>query len=59
MGVYLPTLGQWQEAFAASGWQCPRIRPTDSPPGGYLFELTPANFELTRATVGAELQAVH
>lgn len=39
MGVYLPDLAEWREAFTASGWRCQAIHPTTAPPNGYLFEL--------------------
>jgi len=42
MGDYLPTYGQWLEAFAASGWECAAVHPTTTPPNGYLFELLPS-----------------
>jgi SAM-dependent methyltransferase len=42
MGVYVPTLAEWHEAFRASGWNCEGVYPTEAPPNGFLFELTPA-----------------
>jgi phenylpyruvate C(3)-methyltransferase len=41
MGVYVPTLEEWQSAFVESGWSCRAIHPTTSPPNGFLFELHP------------------
>jgi amino acid adenylation domain-containing protein len=49
MGVYVPTLEEWQSAFVESGWSCRAIHPTTSPPNGYLFELQP-----NRATHGSD-----
>lgn len=58
MGVYLPTLAQWHEAFRAAGWRCAAIRPTDSPPGCFLLQLSPV-VPADLAEQPAELQAVH
>jgi phenylpyruvate C(3)-methyltransferase len=41
MGVYIPTLAEWQQAFAASGWECEVVHPVTAPPNGVLFELAP------------------
>ncbi|WEO95422.1 class I SAM-dependent methyltransferase [Streptomyces sp. FXJ1.172] len=41
MGDYLPTYDQWQKAFTEGGWECRTVRPTTTPPNGYLFELAP------------------
>jgi cyclopropane fatty-acyl-phospholipid synthase-like methyltransferase len=40
MGVYVPTLAEWQRAFAASGWACEAVHELTAPPSGYLFELS-------------------
>jgi len=41
MGVYVPTLEEWQRAFAASGWACEAVHDLAAPPNGHLFELRP------------------
>jgi hypothetical protein len=41
MGVHLPTLVDWYEAFTLAGWQCLETHPVTAPPNGYLFELAP------------------
>jgi hypothetical protein len=43
LGIYPPTLEEWQSAFAESGRSCRAIHPTTSPPNGYLFELQPTH----------------
>jgi phenylpyruvate C(3)-methyltransferase len=45
MGVYLPDLAEWREAFAAGGWHCAAVQPTTAPPNGFLFQLTPVGPE--------------
>jgi DNA-binding Lrp family transcriptional regulator len=39
MGVYLPTLGEWQGALAESGWNCVRTHVMDAPSVSVVFEL--------------------
>jgi SAM-dependent methyltransferase len=39
MGVYLPTLDEWAEAFVGSGWQLVRAHPVTSPADSVIFEL--------------------
>ncbi|WP_052850392.1 SAM-dependent methyltransferase [Streptomyces avicenniae] len=43
MGVYLPSLDEWEDAFAEAGWVCETVRPTTTPPNGFLFQLRPAS----------------
>ncbi|MEV5892539.1 SAM-dependent methyltransferase [Nonomuraea fuscirosea] len=42
MGVYLPSVDEWHQAFAEAGWSCENVRPTTTPPNGFLFQLRPA-----------------
>ena len=39
MGVYLPTLSEWQDAFVESGWTCLKVRPVDIPVDSVVYEL--------------------
>jgi phenylpyruvate C(3)-methyltransferase len=39
MGVYLPTLTEWDEVFAESGWRCVAVRRVDVPADSVLYEL--------------------
>ncbi|RZQ61146.1 class I SAM-dependent methyltransferase [Amycolatopsis suaedae] len=39
MGVYLPTLAEWEGVFAESGWRCVNVRPVDVPAASVVFEL--------------------
>lgn len=53
MDVYLPTLVEWMRAFEAAGWRCRTLHTTAAPPGGVLFELTPAGSEPTATAATA------
>ncbi|MBB6421402.1 cyclopropane-fatty-acyl-phospholipid synthase family protein [Streptomyces sp. AK010] len=39
MGVYLPTLGEWEDVFEESGWKCVGVRPVQVPADSVIFEL--------------------
>jgi hypothetical protein len=39
MGVYLPTLGEWEEALAEGGWKCVQMHVMDAPSVSVVFEL--------------------
>lgn len=42
MDTYLPTRAEWDAAFAGGGWELRSATATVAPPGGTLFDLTPA-----------------
>jgi SAM-dependent methyltransferase len=42
MATYLPTRAEWDQAFAAGGWDLQEATDITAPPGGVLFRLTPA-----------------
>jgi SAM-dependent methyltransferase len=39
MGVYLPTLAEWQGVFEESGWRCVNVREVHTPADSVLYEL--------------------
>lgn len=39
MGVYLPTLDEWEEALAEGGWKCVQMHVMDAPSVSVVFEL--------------------
>jgi phenylpyruvate C(3)-methyltransferase len=39
MGVYLPTLAEWQDAFVDSGWECLKVRQVHTPVDSVVYEL--------------------
>ncbi|MEU5553658.1 class I SAM-dependent methyltransferase [Micromonospora sp. NPDC047793] len=39
MGVYLPTLAEWEGVFVDSGWTCHAVRPVSVPADSFLYEL--------------------
>ncbi|MFJ2815011.1 SAM-dependent methyltransferase [Streptomyces sp. NPDC091279] len=41
MGVYLPTLDEWDDVFAESGWRCADRHLIDTPANSYMFHLVP------------------
>jgi hypothetical protein len=41
MGVYVPTMAEWSEAFAEGGWNCVARHVTDTLAGTVIFELEP------------------
>ncbi|SRR6266571_29671 len=41
MGVYLPTLQEWDTVFADGGWTCLRRRVIETPAASAIFELEP------------------
>lgn len=45
MGVYLPTLSEWEDAFGETSWNCQKIIPMAVPPNGFLAELVPADLK--------------
>jgi SAM-dependent methyltransferase len=42
MDTYVPTRAEWDAAFEAGGWELRAATDTAAPPGGVLFELSPA-----------------
>jgi hypothetical protein len=42
MGVYLPTLQEWQAVFEPGGWNCVRTYSVEMPAASMIFELEPA-----------------
>lgn len=40
MGVYLPTLAEWEGVFEEGGWTCHNVRTVDTPADSVLFELS-------------------
>jgi phenylpyruvate C(3)-methyltransferase len=43
MGVYLPSRGEWLDAFHAAGWSLVAEYAVSAPPSGILFELRPSS----------------
>jgi phenylpyruvate C(3)-methyltransferase len=39
MGVYLPTLDEWQGVFAEGGWECVNVREVHTPADSVIYEL--------------------
>jgi SAM-dependent methyltransferase len=39
MGVYLPTLAEWADVFAESGWKCMNVREVVHPADSVIYEL--------------------
>lgn len=39
MGVYLPTMEEWEGVFAEGGWRCVKRHPIESPYPSVIFEL--------------------
>ncbi|MGC7102997.1 SAM-dependent methyltransferase [Amycolatopsis lurida] len=39
MGVYLPTLAEWEGVVEESGWRCLRVRRVDVPADSFIYEL--------------------
>lgn len=39
MGVYLPTLAEWEGVFAESGWKCLNVREVEVPVDSVIYEL--------------------
>jgi hypothetical protein len=39
MGVYLPTMEEWEGVFAEGGWRCVKKHPIESPYPSVIFEL--------------------
>lgn len=44
MGVYVPTIDEWSEAFAEGGWNCVHKHISDELTGTVIFELEPMAF---------------
>lgn len=42
MGKYVPTLGEWMEAFEEAGWECVEQHHLDPPPFTVIFHVRPA-----------------
>jgi phenylpyruvate C(3)-methyltransferase len=42
MDTYVPTRAEWDAAFAEGGWELRSAITTTAPPGGVLFDLSPA-----------------
>lgn len=40
MGVYLPTLKEWQGVFEESGWTCLKVESVNTPADSVIFELS-------------------
>jgi phenylpyruvate C(3)-methyltransferase len=41
MGVYLPTLDEWDQVFAESGWRCVERHLIETPANSHMFHLVP------------------
>lgn len=41
MGVYLPTLDEWDDVFEASGWRCADRHLIETPASSFMFHLVP------------------
>ena len=42
MGVYVPTMAEWSEAFAEGGWTCVTRHVSNVLTGTVIFELEPS-----------------